>query len=69
MSDRCERCGEALVGRRFSRSNDRDRAFCSIVCVAAFEVSSGLPRTRIYEARPGWSCFPVTQPDGAARPS
>lgn len=69
MSNRCERCGEALAGRRFSRSSDRDRAFCSILCVAAYEVSSGLPRERIYEARPGWSSFPVAPPDAAARPS
>ena len=68
MNYHCDLCGTAFSGRSFSRRNYQSKRFCSISCVEAFEVRSGLPNGRIYESRPGWSSFPVVQPAAASLP-
>ena len=62
----CELCGNHIAGRRFTRRDHRDKWFCSVSCVEAFETRSGLPHGRIYETRPGWSHFPAVPPQPAS---
>ena len=68
MSQNCDLCGAAIQGRLFQRRDFDRKRFCSVTCVAAFETQAGLPSGRIYESRPGWSSFPVAQPERSDPP-
>ena len=68
MNHQCDICGAEFSGRSFKRRSFADKKFCSISCVEAFEVRSGLPNGRIYETRPGWSSFPVSMLASATLP-
>lgn len=62
----CALCSNHIAGRLFSRRDHREKTFCSVTCVEAFESRSGLTKGRVYESRPGWSPFPaVPQPTAA----
>ncbi len=68
MMQSCDLCDRRVASRTFRRRNYLDRVFCSIACVEAFEVRTGLPNGRVYESRPGWSSFPAAQGRFAALP-
>ena len=68
MAQNCDLCSKSFSGRNFQRRGFREHTFCSVTCVEAFEVRASLPNGRVYESRPGWSRFPVVQPQDAALP-
>ena len=68
MNQQCDFCGNLFLGRSYKRPDYLARRFCSVTCVEAFEAQVGLPSGRIYEARPGWSAFPLVRPEQRALP-